>query len=94
MRDRPKRSAGFNTRDPSLLAAPSELRTQADYGVRQRRETRCEDDRASGYIVSMSMMSAQSSPRSSRKRVRREEIASRSAWSWIRMRRRSSRAPW
>jgi hypothetical protein len=29
MRDRPKRSAGFNTRDPSLLASPSERRTHS-----------------------------------------------------------------
>jgi hypothetical protein len=39
--------------------------------------------RASGHIVSVSMMSAQSSPRSSRYRNRSEAIASRSAWSRI-----------
>ena len=48
--------------------------------------------RSSGCIVSVSMMSAQSSLRSSRWRMRREEIASRSACSRLRTLRRCPRA--
>ena len=59
-----------------------DLAEQAEHAIR----------RASACIVSMSMISAESTPPPSRQRSRSEAIASRFAWSRIRTARRWSRA--
>jgi len=89
----PRRSAGFKPATPPCWPAPSERRTHPDYGVRQRVETRCEDDRASGLhrqqvddvgpVVAMSVAVAhQPARRSRRGRPGRGQHVTKAHLSW------------